>query len=159
MVFFCMLTNSKTTLCNIRWFCLTICSAHVFQDGRIACHTDTTPLAKPCLKNRHLTAICLSGSLLENFTQLYQREMPVALLKVLHHDVFTNHWPWCCAMWWCFPASGWRGHRWLAVDVCQLETLFAQKHFYNLLQTTSHLTCLLKFTGRFCHPYHDAFSW
>ena len=44
-------------------------------------------------KNRHLTAICLSTSLLENFTQLYQWEMPVALLKVLHHDVFTNHWP------------------------------------------------------------------
>ena len=42
-------------------------------------------------KNRHLTAICLSVSLLENFTQLYQREMPVALLKVLHHDVFMGH--------------------------------------------------------------------
>ena len=62
-------------------------------------------------KNRHLTAICLSVSLLENFTQLYQREMPVALLKGLHHDVFMGPWPWCCAMWWCFPASGWRGHR------------------------------------------------
>ena len=43
--------NNHFSICrNIRWFCLTICSAHVFQDGRLACHTDTTPLAKSCLK-------------------------------------------------------------------------------------------------------------